>query len=88
MAPEDLPLSQVQGADPSDSLDARERLKVALLSLPAEQRAAVVLVDQFGYDYQTAAEALGVPVGTAASRVATARSRLRAALAAGREEER
>ena len=88
VAPEDLPLSQVQGADPSDSLDARERLKVALLSLPAEQRAAVVLVDQFGYDYQTAAEALGVPVGTAASRVATARSRLRAALAAGREEER
>lgn len=88
VAPGDLPPSQVERADPSDGLDARERLRAALLLLPAEQRAAVVLVDQFGYDYQTAAASLGVPVGTAASRVATARSRLRAALAASGEEER
>jgi RNA polymerase sigma-70 factor (ECF subfamily) len=88
MAPDELPPSHVEGSDPSDGLDARERLRAALLSLPAEQRAAVVLVDQFGYDYHTTAVALGVPVGTAASRVATARGRLRAALAAGREEER
>ena len=87
VAPDDLPSSQVAATDPLDGLDVRERLRAALLSLPAEQRAAVVLVDQFGYDYHTTAEALGVPVGTAASRVATARSRLRAALAAGREEE-
>ena len=42
-------------------------------------------VDQFGYDYRAAADALGVPVGTAASRVASARARLRAALRAGEE---
>ena len=88
VAPDDLPPSPIEAADPSDGLDARERLRTALLSLPAEQRAAVILVDQFGYDYHTTAEALGVPMGTAASRVATARSRLRAALTAGRGEER
>jgi len=48
----------------------------------------VLLIDQFGYDYRTAAEALGVPVGTAASRVASARARLRAVLAADQEVER
>jgi RNA polymerase sigma-70 factor, ECF subfamily len=87
VAPDDLP-SPFPALDLSDGLDARERLKSALLSLSAEQRAAVLLVDQFGYDYQTAAEALGIPVGTAASRVATARSRLRTVLADGRQEER
>jgi RNA polymerase sigma-70 factor, ECF subfamily len=88
VAPDDLPPSQIETADPSDGLDARERLRAALLSLSAEQRAAVILVDQFGYDYHTTAEALGVPMGTAASRVATARSRLRAALGAGEEADR
>jgi RNA polymerase sigma-70 factor, ECF subfamily len=87
VAPDDLPAPALS-PDLSYGLDARERLRAALMSLPAEQRAAVLLVDQFGYDYRTAAEALGVPVGTAASRVATARSRLRVALTDGREEER
>lgn len=48
----------------------------------------VFLIDQFGYDYRTAAEALGVPVGTVASRVSVARVPLRAVLAAGEEEGR
>lgn len=87
-SPDDLPQPAAVGPDLVDSLDARERLSTALMSLPVEQRVAVVLIDQYGYDYRTAAEALGVPVGTAASRVAAARTRLRAVLAAGREEER
>jgi RNA polymerase sigma-70 factor, ECF subfamily len=87
MAPDDLPTLALS-PDLSDSLDARERLRAALMSLSPEQRLAVLLVDQFGYDYRTAAEALDVPVGTVASRVATARSRLRAVLTDGREEER
>jgi RNA polymerase sigma-70 factor, ECF subfamily len=79
--PDDLPQPAAVGPDLVDSLDARERLSAALMSLPVDQRVAVVLIDQFGYDYRTAADVLGVRVGTVASRVATARARLRAALA-------
>ena len=37
----------------------------------------VVLVHQYGYDYRTAAEVVGVPEGTVSSRLAAARVRLR-----------
>lgn len=85
-APDELP-ELPSAVDPADGLDARERLSRALAALPVDQRVAVLLIDQFGYDFRAAASALGVPVGTAASRVATARARLRAALSAeGREE--
>ena len=85
-APDELP-ERSSAVDPADGLDARERLSRALAALPVDQRVAVLLIDQFGYDFRAAASALGVPVGTAASRVATARARLRAALTAeGREE--
>ena len=84
-APDELPVRLTGEHDLADALDARERLTVALAALPADQRIAVLLIDQFGYDYRTAAEALGVPVGTAASRVAAGRARLRAALSAGEE---
>jgi len=85
-APDEMP-ERPGAVDPADGLDARERLSRALAGLPPDQRVAVLLIDQFGYDFRAAADALGVPVGTVASRVATARSRLRAALAAeGREE--
>ena len=87
-ASDKLPERPVPVADPADGLDARERLSRALAELPPDQRVAVLLIDQFGYDFRAAAAALGVPVGTAASRVAAARVRLRAALAAGGEEER
>ncbi|HZL63980.1 MAG TPA: sigma-70 family RNA polymerase sigma factor [Thermoleophilia bacterium] len=86
-APDDLPERREAMADPADGLDARQRLGRVLAELPPDQRVAVLLIDQFGYDFRAAADAIGVPVGTVASRVATARSRLRAALAAeGREE--
>ncbi len=87
-APDALPERADTTADPADGLDARQRLGRALAGLTPDQRLAVLLIDQFGYDFRAAADALGVPVGTVASRVATARSRLRAALAAGGEEER
>ncbi len=86
-SPDDLPEPPSDPSDPSDALDWRERLSAALRALPADQRVAVLLIDQFGYDYRAAAEALGVPVGTVASRVAAARVRLRAALVAGEGEE-
>jgi RNA polymerase sigma-70 factor (ECF subfamily) len=55
-------------------------LAAALGSLPVDQRAAVLLIDQLGYDFRSAAEALQVPMGTVSSRVAKARARLRTAL--------
>jgi RNA polymerase sigma-70 factor (ECF subfamily) len=48
----------------------------ALRSLPAEQSAAVVLVDIEGFSVDEAAQILGVPTGTVKSRCARARARL------------
>jgi RNA polymerase sigma-70 factor (ECF subfamily) len=64
----------VDPADPAadDELAAaglRPGLRSALLSLPAEFRAAVVLSDIEGLSVAEAAEALGVPEGTVKSRV-------------------
>lgn len=74
-------------SDIVDELAGRAALAAALSELPLDQRAAVVLVDQEGYDYRSAAAILGVPVGTLGSRLAHARAALRIAIAAGRAEE-
>jgi RNA polymerase sigma-70 factor, ECF subfamily len=60
--------------DPEPIVDETLR---ALAALPLDQRAAVLLVDLIGLDYESAASALGVPRGTVASRLSTARARLR-----------
>jgi len=63
----------------------------ALAALPAEQRILVLLVDRDGYDYRAAADLVGIPRGTVASRLACARAALRARLGLGAtpvEEER
>jgi len=66
--------------DQSGEVDASLDFAVVLRSLPAEQRAAVVLVDAWGLGFAHAAEVLGVPQGTVASRVSAARAKLRPAL--------
>ena len=53
----------------------------ALAQLGEQARAVVLLVDLIGFDYETAAAALGVPRGTVASRLNHARARLRELLA-------
>lgn len=66
-----------EGMDPADdaaqtaleSVELRPDLEAALAALPAEFRSAVVLCDAEGLALQTAAEILGVPVGTVKSRV-------------------
>ena len=70
-------------ADPdlADGVAATLDLATLLAALPLEQRAAVVLVDAQGLSYAQAAAILDVPQGTVASRVASARVKLRAALA-------
>jgi RNA polymerase sigma-70 factor (ECF subfamily) len=68
------------GADPIEALSIRHTLAGALAELPLEDRAAVLLVDADGFDYRGAAEVLGVPEGTVASRLNRARAALRQAL--------
>jgi RNA polymerase sigma-70 factor (ECF subfamily) len=53
----------------------------ALLSLPEDQREAIVLVAVDGLAYKDAAEILGLPMGTLMSRLARGREALRRAMA-------
>ena len=75
----------VGGAGPERHAVAADLVTRLLASLPADQRATLVLVDGEGFDNQAAARILGVAVGTVASRLSRARATLRAGL---REEER
>ncbi|MDT0307046.1 RNA polymerase sigma factor SigM [Streptomyces sp. DSM 44917] len=61
---------------PAERMELRRELRDALDQLPAEQRAALVLVDMQGYPVAEAAEILQTPVGTIKSRCARARARL------------
>ena len=70
-------------ADPAATAASRTDLQRALAGLPVDQRAAVLLVDAEGLDYDAAASVLGVAPGTVASRLSRARAALRAALAEG-----
>lgn len=65
----DLPLAEI---DTDTVLDVH----AALAHLPADQRAALVLVDMQGYPVADAATILGVPVGTVKSRCARGRAKL------------
>ena len=71
--------------DPLDRLVAWEQLDAALSALPPDQRVALLLIDQEGYDYRTAGEIMGVPAGTVSSRVSNARARVRRLLADSNE---
>ena len=55
-----------------------ERVRHALLALPADQRVAVLLVDCEGYSYDEAAAVLGITHGAVGSRLFRARTRLQA----------
>ena len=64
---------------PGDAADARAvriDLERALATLPAEQRAAIVLVDVQGWSVDEAARILGCAPGTVKSRCARGRARL------------
>ncbi|GAA2791786.1 RNA polymerase sigma factor SigM [Streptomyces showdoensis] len=61
---------------PAERQDLHRQLLAALATLPAEQRAALVLVDMQGYPVAEAARILDVPTGTVKSRCARGRARL------------
>ncbi|HLY29703.1 MAG TPA: sigma-70 family RNA polymerase sigma factor [Ktedonobacterales bacterium] len=62
-----------------------EAIRVALLRLGPEQRLAVILSDVQGLTYEEIARVMDVPLGTVKSRLARARSQLRAILLRNRE---
>ncbi|HEX2040181.1 MAG TPA: sigma-70 family RNA polymerase sigma factor [Acidimicrobiales bacterium] len=69
---------------PDDALAAEvlpEDVQQALVRLPEEFRAAVVLCDVAGLSYQEIGDALDVPIGTVRSRIHRGRALLREALA-------
>ncbi|MFF8614711.1 RNA polymerase sigma factor SigM [Streptomyces sp. NPDC015350] len=61
---------------PAERRDLHRELLAALATLPAEQRAALILVDMQGYPVAEAARILDVPAGTVKSRCARGRARL------------
>jgi RNA polymerase sigma-70 factor, ECF subfamily len=62
--------------DPASLRDTALDVEAALRRIPAEQRAALVLVDMLGYSVADAAAVLEISVGTVKSRCARGRARL------------
>ena len=62
---------------------ALDELRLALASLPEEQREALVLVGAGGFAYEEAAEICNCAVGTVKSRVSRARRALQQTLEQG-----
>jgi RNA polymerase sigma-70 factor (ECF subfamily) len=69
-------------ADPMQWVIDRDQLERAFRALPAEQRAVVVLHHYVGLSLTEIAASLGIPDGTARSRLHTATRRMRASLRA------
>jgi RNA polymerase sigma-70 factor, ECF subfamily len=79
------PIAEVDAwVDPApevgEAVARRQGLATALAALPPDDRAAVLLVDARGFSYDDAADVLGVPSGTVASRLNRARAALRRVL--------
>jgi RNA polymerase sigma factor (sigma-70 family) len=76
-------LPEVALADPSAVSDERLRVRAALLAVPSQQRAVLVLRFYLGLTAEEAADTLGVRPGTVRSQTARGLAKLKAALAAG-----
>lgn len=71
--------------DPAEKGELRARLTEALNTLPARQRAVIVLHDVEGYKHAEIGQMLNIPEGTARSDLHYARSQLRQILGALRQ---
>ncbi len=78
---ETLPPELVVSPDALERLVARD-LEAALDRLPSDQRAAVLLCDLWGFEYEEIASITGWRLGTVRSRIARGRTRLGVILAA------
>ena len=74
-----LPLERPDPADDYRSIDDRDELERAFRALPLDQRAVFVLHHHVGLPLVAVAETLGIPDGTARSRLHYATRALRAA---------
>jgi RNA polymerase sigma-70 factor (ECF subfamily) len=77
-----LPMDRPTGQDDLLTLADRDQLERGFRQIPPEQRAILVLHHVVGYTPAEIAETLGIPAGTARSRLHTAHRAMRAALEA------
>jgi RNA polymerase sigma-70 factor (ECF subfamily) len=77
-----LPVDGSVGGDETLSLDDRDRLERGFRRLPPDQRAILVFTHYLGLAPPEIAERLGIPVGTANSRLHYAHLAMRAAIEA------
>lgn len=82
-----LPLERADSADDFGSFDDRDELETAFRVLPLDQRAVFVLHHYVGLPLVAVAETLGIPDGTARSRLHYATRALRTAFAAARAQQ-
>ena len=61
--------------------EVKAKIMYCINRLPVQYRAAVILVDLQDLDYQEAASAIGIPLGTFKSRLSRARAQLQKWLA-------
>jgi RNA polymerase sigma-70 factor (ECF subfamily) len=74
-------VEQSSGSDAYAGIDDHDALEQAFLTLPMDQRVALVLTHYLGYSAPEAAAIVGVPTGTIYSRVHVASRAMRAVLA-------
>jgi RNA polymerase sigma-70 factor (ECF subfamily) len=77
----DLPAHPRDPEDAAAGSEIQVQVQEALLELPPDLRAAIVLYDIEGQSYGDISEALGIPEGTVKSRIHRARNTLRQRLA-------
>ncbi|HLG42061.1 MAG TPA: sigma-70 family RNA polymerase sigma factor [Planctomycetota bacterium] len=78
--PAEAAADRVQSGEPGEELERRERearVRDALRTLPAGERAVLILAEYNGLPYEEIARVLEVPVGTVKSRMFHALQRLR-----------
>lgn len=78
----ELPDPQPGPEETSRDADSARRVRLALQSIPEEQRRAIVAAYFDGLSHTEVAEALGQPLGTVKTRIRTGMAALRRALAA------
>jgi RNA polymerase sigma-70 factor (ECF subfamily) len=81
-----LPTDRAGGSDAIGSIGDRDELERAFRRLPLDQRSVFVLHHHVGLSLVAIADALGIPEGTARSRLHYATRALRAAVLSGRQE--
>jgi RNA polymerase sigma-70 factor (ECF subfamily) len=81
-----LPSNDAEPGDAAVTSDEAARVRAALMTVPEDQRRAVVLAAFFGRTAREISEIDGIPLGTAKTRIRSAMLKLRAALTTQEED--